>query len=231
MPERDLPNLRSTVPSINESYTSPNSARKSFNLRSDINRLGHGGHLRNQLVNVDANRVRLNAKRADLDLDTTAGLLLEFESFPGFDLVFESLDLSGSGIELMSVKQTTEGQTFATVYVPDDKLQIFLSKLQRYLTMDSPGGKPREKNLVESIANIRSATLRGLWTDEEGLFPGEGEVIWWEVWLSTYAFSLEQVVSRFQKCAEIAGIVLLGGSAPSSGSGSSACSWDKRGFE
>lgn len=208
MPDRNLPNLKNTVPSVNESYTSPNSARKFYSLSGNINRLGHGGHLRGQLVNVDGFRRRLNDKRGELELDRTAGLLLEFESFPGFDLVFESLDLAGSGIELMSVKRTNEEQTFATVYVPDDKLSIFMSKLNRYLTMESPGGKPREKNLVESIANIRSATLRGLWTDDEELFPGDHETIWWEVWLSTYTLPLEEVVARFRRCAEITNVEL-----------------------
>jgi len=108
----------------------------------------------------------------------------------------------------MSVKRDTEGRTIATVYVPDDKLQIFFKKIDRYLTIGAPGDKPREKNLLESIAHIRNATLRGLWTDKEELYPTEAESIWWEVWLSTFSASFDVVVSRFRQCAELLNIGL-----------------------
>jgi hypothetical protein len=208
MPDRSLPHLKNTIPSIHEDYTSPNSGRQSYHLRDDVRRLAHGGHLHGQLINVDRYRQRLKTRRREEELDDTIGLVLEFESYPEFDLAFERLDLAGSNIELLSVKQDEEGKTVATVYVPDDKIQIFLSKIDRYLTTETPGGKPRERNLVESVANIRSATLKSFWTDTEDLFPEDGEAIWWEVWLTTFFASFDVVVSRFQRCAEVTEIEL-----------------------
>jgi hypothetical protein len=52
-----------------------------------------------------------------------------------------------------------------------------LRKLEAY--------RDRQKNrkLVESIVNIKLATLRELWTDEVALYPAANTIITWEVWL------------------------------------------------
>jgi uncharacterized protein (DUF2147 family) len=52
-------------------------------------------------------------------LDEGFGIYLTFQSEPNFELKFESLDVSKSGIELCNLKQTADNRTQATVYVPD----------------------------------------------------------------------------------------------------------------
>ncbi len=37
--------------------------------------------------------------------------------------------------------------------------------------------------LVDRIATVRLATLRALWTDDPDSYPGEQQLVWWEVWL------------------------------------------------
>jgi hypothetical protein len=44
-------------------------------------------------------------------------------------------------------------------------------------------GNPKNKTLIESIAEIRLAVLQGFWTDDPALFPPAGKAICWEVWL------------------------------------------------
>lgn len=104
------------------------------------------------------------------------GLTLTFESDPGFSLAFDSLDLQRSKIQLLSVTTDEQDRTLATVHVPDDKVYILLRKLEAY----RDGQKNRK--LVESIANIKLATLRELWTDEAALYPASHTTITWEVW-------------------------------------------------
>lgn len=135
--------------------------------------------------------------------DQMDGCLLEFESAPGFDLMFSSLDLQPQGIQLLNVRQ--EGNiTFATVYVPRDKLAVFISRVEKYrdeLT-NSAAPKPKNSPLVNSISNIRRAMVRSLWTDTTDSFPQAGEQIWWEVWLRNYS----EAEPEFREIARTNGI-------------------------
>lgn len=65
--------------------------------------------------------------------------------------------------------------------MPDDKIATLLKKLDAY--RDAIPGKRDNRKLVESIANIKLATLRELWTDDADLYPAANTVIAWEVWL------------------------------------------------
>jgi len=112
------------------------------------------------------------------------GLTLTFESDPDFPLAFESLDMSRSKIQLLSVRKDEEGRTFATVHVPDDKIKILFGKFEKYRDADPLATDVRDnRRLVESINNIKLATLSELWTDERDLYPAANTVITWEVWL------------------------------------------------
>jgi Subtilase family len=111
------------------------------------------------------------------------GLTLTFESDPGFPLAFESLDMSRSKIQLLSVRKDDQNRTFATVHVPDDKIGVLLRKFEKYRDTNPEAGERDNRRLVESITNIKLATLSGLWTDDRALYPAANTVITWEVWL------------------------------------------------
>jgi len=117
-------------------------------------------------------------------------LVLTFESDPGFELAFESLEMSRSGIDLLAVSVDADGRMLATVRIPEDKLPVFLRKLEAYRDGDPNVAMPDDqrpkrdnRRLAESISQIRRATLRQYWTDEPAAFPAEGQLITWEVWL------------------------------------------------
>jgi hypothetical protein len=112
------------------------------------------------------------------------GLTLSFESDPDFPLAFESLDLTRSKIQLLSVTTDVSNRTVATVHVPDDKVPLLLRKLEKYRDADLEFFRGRDnRRLVESIANIKLATLQELWTDDRDLYPAANAAITWEVWL------------------------------------------------
>ena len=130
------------------------------------------------------------------------GLTLTFESDPDFPLAFESLDLSNSKIQLLSVKEDEQRRTVASVYVPDDKVDILLRKLEAYRDFDPEQPQGREnRKLVESIANIRLATLRELWTDSPELYPTANTVITWEIWLRKGPENQPQPLDRLIEAA------------------------------
>ena len=120
----------------------------------------------------------------------TTGTYLTFASFPGLDLMFESLESRrlGSQPKLVAVQQeeTPHGTvTNATVFIPDGQKEFFLKKLEQYVeTAETVGGKPKNASLIEGIASIRRATIRELWTDPADEFPADPtRSCWWEVWL------------------------------------------------
>ena len=136
-------------------------------------------------------------------LEDGLGLQVEFESFPDIDMAFESLARERQGIELLNVRQ--EGtRTHATVFVPDGKLDHFEGLVRDYLEekRDSAGRARDNQRLIDAIREIRSASLRALWTDADEAFPAADEgPVWWEVWLPVRG-NRQVVVASFRRLAE-----------------------------
>ena len=113
------------------------------------------------------------------------GVILAVVGWPnGFTLALESLDLRGSGIELLSVRLPAGdplSAEIATVSVPDSQVGQFFSRLDRYANEETRKGTPRHEKLVANIASLQRATLEQLWTDHRP-YPSES-MGWWEIWL------------------------------------------------
>ena len=153
------------------------------------NRQQHSSALRGQLAEVQASSDSAVTIQRNSGFSEGLGIRVEFESFPGIELAFESLAREKSGIELLNVRQDdshAEGEvTRATVFVPEGKLAHFESLIRDYVDqkVDSRGRPLDNRRLVDAIQRIRAATLRALWTDTSE-FPSEDEgTLWWEVWL------------------------------------------------
>ena len=93
------------------------------------NRQQHGSGLRDQLALVQASSDSAIAIQRNAGMSEGLGISVEFESFRGIDLAFESLAREKSGIELLNVRRDdshAEGEIIqATVFVPDGKLSHF----------------------------------------------------------------------------------------------------------
>jgi len=148
-------------------------------------RARHGADLRRQIdtLRSDAESAR-EAQRA-AGIEEGLGLQVEFGSFPDIELAFESLARERSGIELFNVRHE-EDRTHATVFVPDGKLDHFENLIRDYLAekRDIAGRARDNRRLIDTIRNIRAASLRALWTDDSEEFPAADEgPVWWEAWL------------------------------------------------
>lgn len=154
------------------------------------------------------------ARRAqeDAGFEGGFGLQVEFESFPDIELAFEKLARERSGIELLNVRYD-EQRTCATVFVPDGKLAHFEKLIQAYLDerLDRAGRIRDHKSLVNTIQQIRAASLRALWTDDPGVFPAtDDETFWWEVWLPIRA-DRSATVANFHRLVEAQGFEVAPG--------------------
>lgn len=119
---------------------------------------------------------------------TRRGVYVDFCGEPGYDLALKSLDAIGSGVRLLNTRVTGEGdaeQTLATVYIPNAKRNHFLRKFSKYAEeVDGRSGKPKNRLLVDSIADIQLSVLTSFWQDNRSLLPGD-QPEWVEVWLSS----------------------------------------------
>jgi hypothetical protein len=126
------------------------------------------------------------------------GLYLEFAGEPGFDLVTKGLENIRSGVRLLNVRKEGSGPTeraIATVFVPNEKRGFFLNKITAYSASETPKGNPKNKALINSIADIRRAVVESFWQDGAHLLPSLTPV-WVEVWLSThYSENCERFLS------------------------------------
>jgi hypothetical protein len=140
----------------------------------------------------------LDKKREAVGISGLEGITIVFKSEPDYQLKHESLDLRPSGIELLSVK-TIQTDTYAAVFVPEGKIDIFLKKLDKYLK------EAKNEKLFANIADIKKATVDALWTDDINLLPADNNPVWWEVWLRS-GKNREDIVKFFRSNAEKIGL-------------------------
>lgn len=153
-------------------------------------RPAHGAGLRDALMAA----VSESAERRQRDIpqihNAVPGIYVQFESQPGIPLQLTSLEDRRQGIELAAVTYATADQPDAplveraTVFVPDGKVRHFLARFERYSSPEPKAkGERRHEGMIDPIATLRLATLRGLWTDTQEAYPAADETIWWEMWL------------------------------------------------
>ena len=98
-------------------------------------RKGHGAALLNQLTALKAEAENARLAQEDAGFEEGIGIQVEFESFPDIELAFESLSRERSGIELLNDRHLGN-RTYATVFVPDGKLDHFERLIHDYLKSD-----------------------------------------------------------------------------------------------
>ena len=149
---------------------------------SDV--LDRAGHAQALLSAIDA----LPAVSAE-----QAGLYLEIGSRPGEKLKKESLD--SSGVELLRVtSEVDHGVTTetATVFATVRGIGSLRKKVEQFGTENMPDkekdgvtvpGRPKNADLVQSLAAIVEAGLRALWRSPPEKFPADTRPTHWEIWL------------------------------------------------
>jgi hypothetical protein len=174
---------------------------------SPASRARHGKALK-QALEAAVNEA--HRRRGDAGIDVHGakpGLYVQFDSQPGVPLQLSSLEDARQGIELVAVSHTQSEEfeprriEHATVFVPDGKVRHFLNRFESYAkTTPKKKGERRHEDMLDPVAALRLATLRGLWTDASEVYPEEREVMWWEVWLR------RQDGSELSRLMEFAGL-------------------------
>lgn len=151
----------------------------------NLDRQAHGRALLGQLAGLKTQLVAAVQTQRDAGIDAGFGIQIQFKSQPDVELAFESLSRERQRIELLNVRHV-DNSTFATVFVPDGKLDAFEKLIEDYLAerQDARGRSRDNKALLNTIQEVRAATFDALWTDDPAVLPAdENQVIWWEIWL------------------------------------------------
>lgn len=168
----------------------------------ELDRATHGQTLLGQLSSLKSIANEAKHQQQQAGITSGLGLQLQFSSLPDVELSIQSLSDARAGIELLNVRHD-EHYTYATVFVPDGKLDIFERKVQEYIE-ERKGNKGQaldNKALINTISEIRSAAFNELWTDDPSALPAtEQEPIWWEVWLPIFNDRMS-TIHRFRSVA------------------------------
>lgn len=192
-----------------EDFVSPSGGGGAAVIQRD--RQTHGAKLFAQVELLKTTLSETVDAQREAGMEDGLGLQIEFESFPDIELAFESLAEERTGIELRNVRYD-KNRVFATVFVPEGKLVFFEKKILAYLdeNNDIKTG-PKNHKLINTIAEIRAATLQSLWTDTPESIPSlDEETLWWEVWLPIKK-DRHAVVAQFRESAESLGFRLAAG--------------------
>lgn len=167
-------------------YTTRGGGSKSYPSRG--NRQKHGDKIKELLGKT----LNITKKQEELtSLNPKDGIYILFSSKTGYDLNLKSLQNRNKKIRLVNVQKDTEDITEAIVFVPNESRQYFLDKVDEYLNEETKKGNPRNKDLIESIENIKSPVVESFWTDLSEKIPTEKEE-WCEVWLHYEGFPEEE---------------------------------------
>lgn len=191
--KRNLPHIKISNPTARIKFTTPQSGSTNFR-SSERNRLTHGKHITEKLKQAwqdsDNELATIHSQRA--------GAYIEFQSALDCDIAIKSLEDLKKGIRLCNVRKEIDEEEkstdFITVFVPNNQKHIYFDKIKKYLTAETKNGKPKNKQLIEGIEDLRKAQLiESFWTDDKSLIPGNDKE-WCEVWLRS---TDEETVARF----------------------------------
>ena len=130
-----------------EPYSKPKQKIESKKI-PDRDRNQHGMALLGQVSTLKPDMEAAREAQEQAGLEGGFGLLVEFESFPDIALAFENLERVRDGIELLNVRHGVRDdiealfvreRTYATVFVPDGKLEHFEHLISEYLAEKRDG--------------------------------------------------------------------------------------------
>ena len=189
-----------------EQYTYPSDGGDNLKLPPRNDRQGHGQKLISAILSVEQ-EVKAQAEGAPTKR-RPKGIVVDFQSDPGYKLKLDSLDSRQRGceLELLNSRVDHDNVMHATVFIPEGSLVALVRKFDAYTKEDTEKGRPKNKKLVESITDLRRAVIETSFWNDAGEFPSEPDKpLWWEVWLRETT-DPHDVADQFREGAKAAGI-------------------------
>ena len=148
-------------------------------------RVAHADHLSASIgLALEAARQQLR-DRDRVGAEGIPGFYLQIEVPADQKAGLDQLSNRKKKIELVAVREPTTDNPLvaASVFIPVTAENHFLEKVEEYRSRETAKGRPANEPLVSRMETVRLATARSLFTDDDSLFPIQGESVWWEIWL------------------------------------------------
>ncbi|MEG0693129.1 MAG: S8 family peptidase, partial [Oscillospiraceae bacterium] len=140
-------------------------------------RVNHAIKIRREFENAWAHATKESNERLAVATQAREGVYLEIKGQVGYDLVTKSLEDQRQGVKLLNVTQDENGVTKAAVFVPNQKREFFIKKINTY--QESIKGT----EVVGTIESINEAIVDTFWVSTKDSIPAENRE-WCEVWLA-----------------------------------------------
>lgn len=176
-PPHNLPHFRIEPFQRSDRYKVPPSGRDPAGAGRD--RKVEGARLTREFsAAYDAARQQVGAQLVN-DRRKRSGVYIEVQSVPGQPI--PELVWMSKGVRLGAVRPAENHTEIATVFVPHEAKEFIEKGLHSYTSAETPKGNVPLKDRFEALAEIRTASVRSLWTDRRP-FPLDNRSVWWECW-------------------------------------------------
>jgi hypothetical protein len=135
----------------------------------------------NKLVGLFNDIISVYTTQVSANVRDDEGFYVDFIGAKNHDLTIQSLENLPSKIRLSNIKNI-DGEISATIFLPKEKQDFFLNKINQYLLPVSQNENPKFAKLVNSIEDIKLSAIKSFWNGSESTIPRE-EKVWCEVWL------------------------------------------------
>jgi hypothetical protein len=157
---------------------------------------GGGSYPKRPISDKEAQAIRIKNQLQEAVMSFNDGsdrdfIFIEIHSAPGYELDIKKFENAADTIRIASsrfVKEISESGIEElvhkiVVYLNKTEIPKFLRKIEAYRTELTEKGNPKNQDLIVNIEEIKSATLKSFWQENNHEFPQSEDNVWWELWI------------------------------------------------
>lgn len=191
MAERNLRNIYINEKAESMGYKPVNNRGSEGNFPVRTSRSEHGNYILKQFEEAWEKAIKQKEDQNVLSISARDGVYLEIKGKEGYDLLTKSLENITQHVRLCNIKRDENGVISSIVFVPNNKKNFFLKKINKYKETDN------KEKVIGTIENINLALVDALWIGSKSSVPKDAP-IWCEIWLMAEAKENSQdVVNEF----------------------------------
>ncbi|PGX26356.1 hypothetical protein COE22_12645 [Bacillus cereus] len=143
----------------------------------------HAENLREQIRNIKQQAVEIKQRKESKNIRDT-GVLLTVKGKSEYDLVHKGIENKRKNFVIVNSGETEDQEEYVVVRVPIQNLDHLEEKILKFQMEDTPSGKAKYQDMMNTIESISMALIGQIWVDDLRFLPEINETShWWEIWL------------------------------------------------
>lgn len=165
MSQRNLDNIYITERGESKNFTPVSRLGSKDNFPVRKSRKDHASYIEKQFNKAWELGFKQKEKKSIVSTSTKDGVYLQIKGKEGYDLFTKSLENITQHVRLYNIREDENGVISATVFVPNDKKNFFLSKINKYKETE------KDEKVIGTIENINLAFVEELWIGNKSSLP------------------------------------------------------------